>query len=65
MPGRTGRRRPYKLIDDMVTVGARELVDQLAVPEEQAKEAMRQIAHKVCFMNAKSMIYIPEALDSS
>lgn len=63
MSGRTGRKRPYQLVDDMITVGSKELIDQLAVPEEQAKELMRQIAHQVCFLNAKQYIYVPEALD--
>lgn len=63
MPGRTGRRRPYQLVDDMVSVGSKELTDQLGVPTEQAREVMRQIAHQVCYMNAKCMIYVPEDLD--
>lgn len=63
MPGRTGRRRPYQLVDDMVTVGSKELSEQLAVPAEQAREVMRQIAHQVCYLNAKCVIYVPEDLD--
>lgn len=63
MSGRQGRKRPYQLVDDMVTVGARELVAQFKMPEEQAKEAMREIAHQVCFMNAKKIVYIPEAME--
>lgn len=63
MSGRKGRRKPYKLVDDIVTVGSKELIEQLGVPVEQAREIMRHIAHEVCFMNAKSLIYVPEALD--
>lgn len=63
MSGRTGRKRPYQLVDDMITVGSKELIGQLSVPKEQAEELMRQIAHQVCFMNAKCVIYVPEALD--
>lgn len=63
MAGRRGRKRPYQLVDDIVTVGARALVAQLQLPEEQAQEMMRQIAHEVCFLNAKNIIYVPEALD--
>lgn len=63
MPGRTGRRRPYQLVDDMVSVGSKELIEQFSLPDEQAREVMRQIAHKVCYLNAKSIIYVPEDLD--
>ena len=63
MPGRTGRRRPHELIEEMVTIGAKALVDQLQVPEAQARELMRQVAHEVCFTFAKNTIYIPEDLD--
>lgn len=61
--GRHGRKRPYQLIDDIVTVGTKELISQVSMPETQAAEVMRQIAHQVCFMNAKMTIYIPEALE--
>lgn len=63
MSSRTSLKRPYKLVDDMITVGSKELISQLSVPKEQAEELMRQIAHQVCFMNAKCMIYVPAALD--
>lgn len=63
MPGRTGRRRPYQLVDDIVSVGSKELTEQFSIPEAIAREAMRQIAHKVCFLNKKSIIYVPEDLD--
>lgn len=63
MAGRPGRKRPYQLVDDMVTVGAKELMEQLQVPEERAKELMRQIAHQVCYLNARCIIYVPAALD--
>jgi len=63
MAGRRGRTRPLKLVDDMVTVGARELASQLKVPDEVAKEVMRNIAHQVCFLNAGCLIYVPENLD--
>jgi len=63
MPGRQGRKRPYQLVDDMVTVGSRAIIDQLKLPQEQAEELMRQIAHEVCFMNCKVTIYIPEDLE--
>lgn len=63
MPGRTGRRRPYQLVDDMVTVGSKELTEHFGLPDTQAREVMRQIAHKVCFLNKKCVIYVPEDLD--
>jgi len=63
MSGRRGRKRPYQLVDDMITIGSRELMEQLGVAEEQAKEVMRQIAHQVCFLNARCVIYVPAALD--
>jgi len=61
--GRQGRKRPYQLVEDIVSVGAQALMEQLSVPDEQAKELMRQIAHEVCFRNARCLIYVPEALD--
>lgn len=63
MPGRTGRKRPHQIVDDLVTVGSKALVDQLGAAETMARELMRQIAHEFCFMNAKNVIYIPEDLD--
>lgn len=63
MPGRTGRKRPHQIVDDLVTVGSKALVDQLGVAEEVARELMRQVAHEFCFINAKNVIYIPEDLD--
>lgn len=57
------KRRPYKLIDDMVSVGAQRMVEQLGLAQESAEELMTQIAHDVCFLNAKQLIYVPEALD--
>ncbi len=62
MAGRKGRKRPYQLVDDIVGVGAKRLA-LTGMGMEQAKELMREIAHEVCFLNAKQLIYVPEDLE--
>ncbi|UDF35598.1 UNVERIFIED_ORG: hypothetical protein LHJ69_00420 [Shinella sp. XGS7] len=63
MAGRQGRARPTRLVEDIVTVGSRALVSQHAFTETMAQELMRHVAHEVCRMNAKCVIYVPQALD--
>lgn len=53
------RRRSAHLVQDIVTLGARRLVETLGVSEADAQATMRAVAHDVCEANAKCVIYVP------
>lgn len=57
--GRKGDDRLYQFVDDLVSVGARDVVEQLGVDEAAARELMRGIAHGICTMYARSYMYVP------
>lgn len=57
--GRKGDDRLYQFVDDLVAVGARELVAQLGPDEATAREVMRTVAHDICTMYARSYMYVP------
>ena len=58
--GRKGTQRSAELISRLVEIGAATLVEQLAVPEQQAREAMREVAHKLANEYGGAFMYVPK-----
>lgn len=57
--GRKGDDKLYEFVDDLVAVGARELVAQLGHDEATARAVMRAVAREICTMYARSYMYVP------
>lgn len=62
MAGRQGDRR-YEFVDALVEIGVAELRKTGAVPDDQAKDLMLQIAQDLCARYARTVMYIPSLLD--
>lgn len=60
---RKGSRRTAELISRLVEIGTATLVEQLGVPEKQAREAMREVAHKLASEYGGSFMYVPKDRD--
>lgn len=60
---RSRRLRLYEFVADLVDLGADVLTTSGRLPAEQSRELMLEIAKAVCFKNAKSTVYIPEAIN--
>jgi Mor family transcriptional regulator len=58
--GRKGRPTPAELVMRMIEIGTGEIVRQLAVPETQARVAMREAAHLLCNEYGGQRVYIPQ-----
>lgn len=58
---RNSRLNLYAFVKDMVDVGSTLLRDELGAPADRANELMLKMAQAICFRNAKSTVYIPEA----
>lgn len=61
--GRKGRHKLYQFVDDLVSIGTRDLVKQTSVPEPEARELMTGIAHALCAQYARTNMYVPAVLE--
>lgn len=61
--GRKGRPTAPELVARLVEIGVEVLVRQLGVPEVQAKEAMREIAHGLCREYGGQRLSIPQDME--
>lgn len=59
-PVRRGGKRTAELVLRLVELGARELAEQLKVPEPQARELMREIAHNLARHYGGQFMYVPK-----
>lgn len=57
--GRKGNEKLYALVDDLVSIGERDLVTALGISQELARDLMRTIAHSLCMLYARSYMYVP------
>ena len=58
--GRKGSQRSAELIQRLVEIGMRVIVDELGVPEQQARQAMREIAHRLANEYGGEFMYVPK-----
>jgi len=61
--GRKGRKRVYQFVDDLVAVGARELMQLAGMPEGEARDLMTGIAHALCAQYARTTMYVPAVME--
>lgn len=61
--GRKGRKRLYQFVDDLVAIGARDLVAQARMAEPQARELMTSIAYALCDQYARTNFYVPAVME--
>ena len=61
--GRKGRQRPAELVLRLVEIGAQTLAEQLGVPDERARAAMREIAHQLCNEYGGQNMYVAKESD--
>lgn len=57
--GRSGRTKAPEFVEQLVEIGARQLVADLEVPEAAARATMSEIARGVCAQFARRFVYIP------
>ena len=57
---RRGSSEAAELIKVLVELGTRTLVEQCALPESQARESMREIAHDLARNYGGSYMYVPK-----
>jgi Mor family transcriptional regulator len=58
---RSRRLKLFEFIGDLVGAGEEVLMQDLGLTADRAREVMLEVAKAVCFRNAKSTVYIPEA----
>lgn len=58
---RSRRLKLFEFIGDLVEAGEEVLVQECGLTAERARALMLEVAKAVCFRNAKSTVYIPEA----
>jgi Mor family transcriptional regulator len=58
---RSRRLKLYEYVDELVQAGQEVLVAEVGLSSARAREVMLEVAKAVCFRNAKSTVYIPEA----
>ena len=58
-PEKTADTKLPQFVDSMVEVGSKQLVELLSVDEDQARSVMRQVAHEICKLHARTLIYVP------
>lgn len=61
--GRKGGKRIYQFVDDLVSIGARELVKQTDIQEDEARTLMHGIAHALCAHYPSTTMYVPAMMD--
>lgn len=57
---RKGGKKTGELLVRLVDLGSRELVEQLTLPEPQARELMREIAHNLARHYGGQFMYCPK-----
>lgn len=57
---RRGTKEAAELIKVLVELGTRTLVEQCSLPESQARESMREIAHNLARNYGGSYMYVPK-----
>ena len=57
---RKGSQRSAELISRLVEIGTATLIEQLTVPAAQAREAMRDVAHKLANEYGGAFMYVPK-----
>jgi Mor family transcriptional regulator len=57
---RRGSKQAAELINVLVELGTRTLVEQCMLPEPQARESMREIAHDLARNYGGSYMYVPK-----
>jgi Mor family transcriptional regulator len=57
---RRGSKEAAELINTLVELGTRTLVEQCSLPEPQARESMREIAHNLARNYGGSYMYVPK-----
>lgn len=58
---RNSKLKLNSFVSDLVECCVKVLVAENALPADQAHELMLRAAKDICFLNAKSTVYIPEA----
>lgn len=59
--GRSRKLKMYEFVGDVIDCGMRVLIEQGDIAPEKARAMMTEVAKAICFKNAKSNVYIPEA----
>ena len=60
---RKGNKRLFQFIDDLVALGARELVEKAGLAEDEARSIMTSIAHGMCHQHSRTTLYVPAVLE--
>ena len=60
---RKGTHRIYQFVDDLVTLGHRELMAEFGVPEDHSRDTMLKIAHAMCHHYARTTIHVPALIE--
>jgi Mor family transcriptional regulator len=61
--GRKGDDRLHRFVDELVSLGSRELAKLADMPEEEAKTAMTAVANSMCFAWGGQTVYVPQSLE--
>lgn len=62
MARRSRRLKLHEFVADLVGAGTGVLAAELSLDPIKARDVMLQVARAVCARNAKSLVYIPEAV---
>lgn len=58
---RSRRLKLFEYVAELVESGQEVLTQELGLTSDRARDVMLEVAKAVCFRNAKSTVYIPEA----
>lgn len=61
--GRKGRTKAPEFVEQLVDIGARQLVADLDVPEAAARATMSEIARSICAQFSRRFIYVPADME--